>query len=395
MKSAVAAIVILLLSLAGTAACLTLIAMTPHERIPIGLRLEDVARFLPMQTSFTVVGALIVWRRPRNRIGWFLSAGAVLSAAQLFAAGYAVYGVFGDAELPRPEIAAWIFVWLDSSVALALALIGLTFPDGRLRSRTAGAGVALGLLGTFLGLGFLALRPGPLFNIEFVDNPFGVALVAEWQTPLLALIVLVLLGANVFIVSSIRERLRDSTSVERQQMKWMVGAVGLTVASITIGFPFIFIDWESTKTVWAATLCLIPLSIGIAILRYRLYDIDVLINRTLVYGLTTAAIAITFFGGIVVLQTPLRALTGGSELAVAISTLASFALFQPLRARIQTGVDRRFYRARYDAARTLDEFSGRLRDEVDLDAVRSDLLSAVRDTMRPAHASVWLREARR
>ena len=395
MRSAFAAIAVLLLSLAGTVACIALITLTPYARIPIGLRLEDVARFLPMQMSFTVVGALIVWRRPRNRIGWLLSVGAVLSATQLFAAGYAVNGIFGDLALPRPEIAAWIFVWLDASVALALGLIALTFPDGRLRSRTARAGVALGLLGTVSGLGFLALRPGPLFNIEFVDNPFGAALVAEWQTPLLALIVLVLLGANLFIVSSIRERLRDSNSVERQQMKWMVGAVGLTVASITIGFPFIFIDWEATKTVWAATLCLIPLSIGSAILRYRLYDIDVLINRTLVYGLTTAGIAITFFGGIVVLQSPLRAATGGSELAVAISTLASFALFQPLRARIQTGVDRRFYRARYDAVRTLDDFSVRLRDEVDLDAVRSDLLSAVRDTMRPAHASVWLREARR
>jgi hypothetical protein len=135
----------------------------------------------------------------------------------------------------------------------------------------------------------------------------------------------------------------------------------------------------------------IPVAIGIAILRYRLYDIDVLINRALVYGATSAGIAIAFFAGIIVLQAVLRPLTGGSEVAVAISTLASVALFQPLRSRMQGAVDRRFYRSRYDAARTLDVFSVRLRDEVDLDAVRSDLVRAVHETVQPAHASVWLR----
>ncbi len=141
----------------------------------------------------------------------------------------------------------------------------------------------------------------------------------------------------------------------------------------------------------ATVTVLIPISIGIAVLRYRLYDIDVLINRALVYGATTAGIAIAFFAGIVVLQSLLRPLTSGSELAVAASTLVSFALFQPLRRRIQDAVDRRFYRSRYDAARTLDAFSVQLRDEVDLDAVRAELVSAVRDTVQPAHASVWLR----
>jgi hypothetical protein len=139
----------------------------------------------------------------------------------------------------------------------------------------------------------------------------------------------------------------------------------------------------------------IPTVIGVAILRYRLYDIDLVINRTLVYGATTAVIAAAFFGGIVLLQSVLRPLTGGNEAAVAISTLASVALFQPLRARIQTAVDRRFYRSRYDGARTVDDFSVRLRDEVELDAVRSDLLRTACDTMQPAHASVWVRPVSR
>jgi hypothetical protein len=142
-------------------------------------------------------------------------------------------------------------------------------------------------------------------------------------------------------------------------------------------------------------MALIPISIAVAVLRYRLYDIDFLIERTLVYGVTTGAIGLTFFSGIVVLQALLRPFTSGSEVAVAISTLVNFALFQPLRSRVQDAVDRRFYRSRYDAARTVDAFSMRLRDEVDLDAVRDELLDAVGITLSPIHASVWLRETPR
>jgi hypothetical protein len=141
-------------------------------------------------------------------------------------------------------------------------------------------------------------------------------------------------------------------------------------------------------------LGLLPVAMGIAITRYHLYDIDALINRTVVYGATSAAIALTFFAGLVVLQTVLRPLTSGSELAIAASTLVSFALFQPVRRRLQSAVDRRFDRSRYDAARTLDAFTVRLRDEVDLDAVRADLISVIYKTVRPAHASVWLRSNR-
>ena len=141
-------------------------------------------------------------------------------------------------------------------------------------------------------------------------------------------------------------------------------------------------------------IALAPVMIGIAVLRYRLYDIDVLINRALVYGATTAAIGAAFFAGIVVLQSALRPLTGGSELAVAGSTLLCFALFQPVRRRAQSTIDRRFYRARYDAVRTLDLFASRLAEEVDLDTVRSDLVEAVQRSVQPTHASVWLREQR-
>jgi hypothetical protein len=167
---------------------------------------------------------------------------------------------------------------------------------------------------------------------------------------------------------------------------------------IGIGFPLQLagvIDNSVAFAPMTIAMGLPPLAVGNAILRYRLYDIDRLINGTVVYGVTTGAIAVAFFVGIVVLQAALRPLTGGSEVAVAASTLLCFALFVPVRRRVQSAVDRRFYRSRYDAERTLDEFGVRVRDEVALDAVRADLLDAVRETVQPAHASVWLRDSGR
>jgi hypothetical protein len=190
-------------------------------------------------------------------------------------------------------------------------------------------------------------------------------------------------------------RFRRSRGIERLQLKWFFYAVGVVLLAFAILFPLARIGVAIPSEIYFFTFnfsfMLIPLSVGIAILRYRLYDIDRLINRTIVYGVTTGAIGLLFFGGIVALPALLRPLISASEVAVAASTLVSFALFQPLRSRVQHAVDRRFYRARYDAARTLDAFSVRLRDEVDLDAVRADLIDAVQHTVQPAHASVWLR----
>lgn len=176
--------------------------------------------------------------------------------------------------------------------------------------------------------------------------------------------------------------------MERLQLKWIAYASGLYAVGVFLDSNF---DYKPFQIIDLLLNTAIPLAAGVAVFRYRLYDIDLLINRTLVYGLTTAAIGAAFFGGIVMLQSLLRPMTGGSEVAVAVSTLASFALFQPLRRRIQSSVDRRFYRARYDAGRTLDAFSGQLANEVDLDALRRDLLAAVGDTMQPVRASLWLR----
>jgi hypothetical protein len=197
-------------------------------------------------------------------------------------------------------------------------------------------------------------------------------------------------------VASLILRWRRAVGVERQQLKWVGAAallLGLDLVTVLLLILFGAIPTSGgiTFVLLATGIALVPVAAGVAVLRYRLYDIDVLINRTLVYGVTTAAIATAFFGGIVVLQALLRPFTTGSELAVAVSTLLSFALFQPLRARVQRTVDRCFYRARYDAQRTLDAFALRLRDEVDLDAVRTDLVGVVTHTLQPSHASLWLR----
>jgi hypothetical protein len=200
-------------------------------------------------------------------------------------------------------------------------------------------------------------------------------------------------GCGVASVASLFVRYRRAAGPERQQIKWYLygGAIASATFVVIIGFGVPLTS--ATYLVSGATI-VIAAAAAVAIFRYHLYDIDLLINRTLVYGLTTGGLALAFFALVVALQTLLRPFTGGSEIAVAGSTLGSVALFQPLRQRAQAGVDRRFYRSRYDAGRTVDDFSVRLRDEVDLEALRAGLLDAVSETMRPTHASLWLRETR-
>ncbi|HEY6201632.1 MAG TPA: hypothetical protein VI056_01190 [Candidatus Limnocylindria bacterium] len=392
MKSGIAAAAIVLISAGGTATGLTLNALTPQDLVPAGLRFEDIAVHLLLQASLTSVGALIVWRRTENRIGWFLSAAAVVSAVLYLVSGYTVYGLIGHAPVPRPEIAAWVFTWLGGSLGLLMGLTVLGFPDGRLRSRSARFGAALSLVGSAFAVAMLALRPGPLLNVPFLDNPFGVAALAEWQELLLAVLFTAFVVDIGILVSSLWQRFHSSTGDERQKMKWMLAAVGIAGGGVPlIAIPFVFVNWDVAKVVFSVLMSLVPLSIGVAILRHRLYDIDVLINRTLVYAATTATLLGLYAVMVLSALALLRPVTQGNELAVALSTLAVASLIQPVRRRMQHAVDRRFYRSRYDAALTLDVFGTRLRNEVDIDALRRDLVEVVRDTMEPAHASVWLR----
>ena len=341
---------------------------------------------------FATSGLLIARRKPRNAIGWMLLVAGLSSGFGGFVQEYATRAVIvAPGSLPGAVALAWIgsWSWTFSSGPL-LTLVPQLFPTGRPLSPRWRPLVWAGA--SFIPLGFFlfGLRPGPTENATFVENPVALsgalAGVREaLEGPLFVIIALTVAASG----ASLGVRFRRASGVERQQLKW--------VASSAVICGMAFVAMVALNTSKAGQLMVIvglmtvPIAIGIAITRYRLYDIDVLINRALVYGATTAGIAAAFFAGIIVFEALLRPITSGSEVAVAISTLGVLALFQPLRRRVQETVDRRFYRSRYDAARTLDDFSARLRDEVDLDAVRADLVNAVRDTVQPAHASVWLR----
>jgi hypothetical protein len=388
----------LLASAAMTVVGLTLIAITPRDAVPDGSRFDEVLGYLVLQTTLSGLGALLAWRRPENLVGWLLSAAGLVSALQYFTAGYAVYGSFSGL-LPGAVTAAWIYSWSGVGLGLFVGVVTVTFPDGRTRTSAGRAAIFVLIVGVLvLGL-MLALRPGPLTRFPSVENPFAWRGGTEVLTLMLVGGITCALAGLILAVKQLIDRGRQGTPTERQQLKWFLWSSVLFGTTMLIAFPLLFGASRNDRTTLYAVSLLValamatlPVSISIAILRYRLYDIDLLVKRTVVYGATSAAIAATFFVGIVALQPLLRLLTSGSELSIAASTLVSFALFQPIRRRVQNAVDQRFDRSRYDAGRTLDAFADRLRDEVDLDALRAELLVAVRQTMAPAHTSLWLRE---
>jgi hypothetical protein len=348
--------------------------------------------------TFGTTGVLIVAAR-RNLIGWLLLAAGLLSGIQCFCEEYAIYGVVAHpGSLPEPTILGWINSWIwVITVALVGIFVPLWFPTGHFLSpRWRAAGVATAAAAVYLGTA-LALQEGPLNNAPFVNNPFGVfgfkVIDVSAGTPALPFIAgyggLVTCAALAF--ASIVARFRAARGIERQQMKTFAFG-GFVLALGFLAGGGLQAQGKIGQLFFIASLQVVPFAVAVAVLRYRLYDIDVLINRALVYGATTAAIAIAFFAGIVILQTALRPITGGSELAVATSTLVCFALFQPIRRAMQGTVDRRFYRSRYDAGLTLDLFVSRLAGEVDLDAIGAELGNAVGVTMRPSHVSLWLRD---
>jgi hypothetical protein len=345
-------------------------------------------------SAFAVAGALLVAKRPANAVGWIMSAVALMVSISLAGDSYAAYVMVTRG---RPD---WLTVvgaltgsWYWFAIlALVLIYMPLLFPDGRLPSPRWLPVAVLAGLGT-LGIvvlstlaDILTINEAPGYEI---DNPIGIEGFGNIEhSPLFGVMTALLFICIVGAMASVVVRFRRSRGVERQQMKWFVYAVAL--------IPLIPTDDFLPGIISSAALCAVliglPTAIGIAVLRYRLYDIDVLINRTLVYGSLTALLVTAYVGSIVVLQATFRSLTGqDSQLTIVASTLAIAALFNPLRRRIQAFVDRRFYRRKYDAARILASFGARLRDETDLAELNEELLAVVRDTVQPAHASLWLR----
>jgi len=343
------------------------------------------------------VGAIVASRRPENAVGWLLCLSGVAVSMSSFTSQYAIHALLAQpGSLPAGEALAWIAAWLLPIMIGLQVFYLLLFPTGRLPGRRwrwlawmTVAFVVVGVLTSAFSVGAHLGSLGP------IRNPLGVeGFTIVWETVLYTVSPLLFAAAAL----SLFMRLRRAVGVERQQLKWFAYAaagfaIGIVFISITIAIdtPRWF-EWAA-QAIFIAVSPALAISIGIAILRYRLYDIDVIINRTLVYGTLTATLAAIYFSSVVLLQTAFRALTGeGSQLIVVASTLAIATLFNPLRHRIQDGIDRRFYRSKYDAAKTLETFSARLRDETDLDTLNDDLIYVIRETMQPEHVSLWLRE---
>ena len=360
-------------------------------------------RLLPF-LAFPLVGALIASRRPMNPIGWICLAVGIIWMVILISTSYGVYGlVVSPGSLPFPAAIGSLqeWMWVPAVGLFGIYLI-LLFPDGRLPSRRwrplawlSGGAIILVSAGT-------VLSPGSMDGLPGIRNPFGLEKypwVADATLSLTLLLPLCMLASAVSLVL----RFLRSRGEEREQIKWLAFAasiLGLGFSSYVIPGNILPDDAGGVDRLWenlledAVTLSFagIPVAIGFAVLKYRLYAIDVVINRTLVYGSLTATLVAFYFGGIVLLQRLFVALTGEkSTLAVVASTLLIAALFNPLRRRIQSFIDRRFYRRKYDARKTLEAFSAKLRDETDLNALNGELVGVVRETMQPVHVSLWLR----
>ena len=355
---------------------------------------------LSTAVPFATVGALVASRRPENPVGWLFIAFGAVAAFRFSGSQYATYALLTHpSSLPAGDLMASFAIHLWHPGLGFLVFSFLLFPHGRLPSRrwriatwVSAISCVAALISGMLEYEFLREYTWPE-DLSFVKPLFTgplaeVAATVFWYSSMVILAMLFASGGSLVL------RLRRSVGEERQQLKWVVYSVALLAFAVpsTILVIIILQSLEDVRVLFAVLFPLIPISVGIAILKYRLYDIDFLINRTLVYGSLTVTLGTVYFGGIVVLQRLFVALTGEkSTLAVVASTLAIAALFNPLRRRIQGFIDRRFYRSKYDARKTLETFSAKLRDETDLDALKGDLVAVVKETMQAAHVSLWLR----
>jgi hypothetical protein len=355
--------------------------------------------FLFTEVSAALVGALIASRQPKNPVGWIIIVHALCFTLGEFGRQYAIYGVQtnpGSLPLAGAMASPAYWAWFPGLMAMT-AFLPLYFPNGRLVSRRWRPVAWLAALVAVLVTVLSVVRPGGdetrgvpnplgvdgLDNITSLSTTFEVILPVSW----------VLVG--LLSVVSLVVRFRRSQGVERQQIKWFAYAA------------MFFISWAVlaqvlpanlppllNEIIFVTILQTVWISIGIAVLRYRLYDVDVVINRTLVYTVLTAVLALIYFGGVAASEFVLRPLAGGkSQLAIVASTLAIAALFNPLRRSTQRFIDRRFYRRKYDAVETLAAFSATLRDETDLDRLGGELISVVHETVQPGHVSLWLRSS--
>ncbi len=350
--------------------------------------------------SFSAVGAVIASRRPENPIGWILLLGGFFSGLNAFSSEYPTYALLtSPGPWPGGAFFSWLFTWAFAPGFATFPLTLLLFPTGRPPSPR--WRLLLWLIAAALALIVVpqAVAAWPLRGPALLGDPSRVLerLGGPAETLMYMGVYVIVLSMLASVVSLVL-RFRRAPGEERQQIKWLLYAGALMFVALVTVSPAAPFDLPGFLEVALETILVplaipsIPVAIGIAILKYRLYDIDVVINRTLVYGTLTLILVAVYVGSVVVLQGLLRALTGQeSQLTIVASTLAIAALFNPLRRRVQSFIDRRFYRRKYDAAKTLEAFSAKLRDETDLEALNNELVSVVRETIQPAHVSLWLR----
>jgi hypothetical protein len=367
-------------------------------RALLGTHLTEAVDILPI-LGFATVGAFVASRQPQNRIGWIFCWAGFLIAVAVFSGEYAIRALIGSpGSLPGGDWATWVSNWLFiPALFLAGFLLLLLFPDGHLLTRRWVLALWIGVAGVgMLSLG-AAFKPGPFSDdpFTFVTNPAGIEAAQSVFSALEGTGWAPFMLSFVLAAISLVLRFRRSGAEAREQIKWVTAASLFFFAAI-LAASFTYDLGTTVNTavgiLVVVALATIPVAAGVAILKYRLYEIDLLVRKTLVYGALTALLAGLYFGIVVALQQVFSGLAGGYDLAIAGSTLAVAALFRPARRRIQGLVDRRFYRRSYDRERILSAFSARLRDEIDLDALGAELRRVIDDTLAPAHVSAWLRQ---
>lgn len=382
-----------LLLAAGT---LALAALNEHGSLD-----EKLWALVATALPYPIVGALIAHRLPKNAVGWVLVAIGLLQGVQVFTDEYAYRSFMTEAgPLPFGPEVAWLSFWTwMPSLALLVTLMLLLFPDGRPPSPKWRWSVWIAVM----GVGLIALIPAVAAwpyrgtGLEATGHVEGVAEDGFLAFALITAGVIILLSA-LASVASVIVRFRSSSGTERQRLKWFTYAGGLAFAVTASAFlPLPQADWFEVAfdLLFGFSLLIVPIAIGIAILKHRLYEIDRIINRTLVYGAVTGSLALVYATFVFAFGAILGTFGSGNNLVVAGATLTVAAMFRPLRRRVQDFIDRRFNRSRYDAARTVDAFGARLRHQTDLQRLTDDLLAIVHQTMQPASVSLWLRRAAR
>ena len=380
------------LSLALTALSILLLTLTLYS--PGGTTNYYWLETTVIAASYSTVGAVVAPRLRKSPIGWLFCAIGLAFSVVHFSAEYAIYALLAwPGSLPWGEVSIWIWAWVWVPAIGLIVFLDLLFPDGRLPGARWRWFARFTIAAVLVGVLLTAFSPGPILQLP-IPNPLGIGALPNVYSAVEAFMyALVVVGATSMLL-----RLRRVGWIARQQIKWFAYTTAVAISGVILKntiFPIVDEPW-----VWWAGFVLAvvglagnPIGMGVAVLKYRLYNIDFLINRTLVYGSLTALLALIYFGGVALTQATLRTFTDQVEqpqLAIVVSTLFIAALFNPFRRRIQSVVDRRFYRKKYDTRKTLETFSAQLRNETDLDALSDDLVGVVRETMQPAHVSLWL-----